>query len=328
MLGHLEADRARVAELEAQILDLKRPIAELRTEKAIVQERLDSYKYPVLTLPDELMSEIFDHFLPNYPNCPPLVGALANHFDPHLSRTASNGSSHTRALESHRLSSCYYCAKPRPPFFQIRGDAWVSSSGSCPLSISIMLGMPYILPIILSTIVPHRVRWEHLKLDISTDPAFFFICSMAQCFCSDISTCQWHFLITSRSDCAPLICRGSAQSTASTLTHCALDFLWGRFRFTGDDITLLCLETLVLSGGDGIAGDLLANLSAPALLRLEFEEGSLGTNDVGLLEAFTFMTVKLQEIKITECTTHRTFKGSENGSRTVLHRIPTFFFRR
>ncbi|KAF7366413.1 F-box domain-containing protein [Mycena sanguinolenta] len=77
MLGHLEADRARVAELEARILDLECSIAELRAEKAIAQERLNSYKYQVLTLPDEIISEIFVHFLPSYPICPPLVGPLS-----------------------------------------------------------------------------------------------------------------------------------------------------------------------------------------------------------------------------------------------------------
>jgi hypothetical protein len=48
----LEADRAVVAGLEAQILDLERSLSALRIEKALVQERLDSYKYPVLNAVD------------------------------------------------------------------------------------------------------------------------------------------------------------------------------------------------------------------------------------------------------------------------------------
>ncbi|KAJ7470992.1 hypothetical protein FB451DRAFT_324350 [Mycena latifolia] len=33
--------------------------------------------YPVLTLPTEIVSEIFTHFVPVYPACPPLVGLLS-----------------------------------------------------------------------------------------------------------------------------------------------------------------------------------------------------------------------------------------------------------
>ncbi|KAJ7917678.1 hypothetical protein B0H13DRAFT_2657737, partial [Mycena leptocephala] len=67
MLTNLDADRSRVADISAQILDLERSISALRIEKTQAQERLDSYKYPVLTLPNEIVSEIFIHFLPPYP---------------------------------------------------------------------------------------------------------------------------------------------------------------------------------------------------------------------------------------------------------------------
>jgi hypothetical protein len=49
----------------------------LRSEKSAAQERLDSYKYPVLTLPSEIVCNIFIHFLPIYPTCPPLTGPLS-----------------------------------------------------------------------------------------------------------------------------------------------------------------------------------------------------------------------------------------------------------
>ncbi|KAJ6562466.1 hypothetical protein B0H19DRAFT_1144629 [Mycena capillaripes] len=77
MLADLRAHRARVADLEAKILDLERSLSALRTEKLQVQQRLDSYKYPALTLPNEIVSEIFIHFLPIYPLCPPLTGTLS-----------------------------------------------------------------------------------------------------------------------------------------------------------------------------------------------------------------------------------------------------------
>ncbi|KAJ7280873.1 hypothetical protein C8J57DRAFT_1174466 [Mycena rebaudengoi] len=39
-----------------------------------LQTHVDEYKYPILTLPTEITSEIFVHFLPPYPQCPPATG--------------------------------------------------------------------------------------------------------------------------------------------------------------------------------------------------------------------------------------------------------------
>ncbi|KAJ6468668.1 hypothetical protein C8R47DRAFT_1223246 [Mycena vitilis] len=68
MLAELEADRARVPELQMRILNLERTLAELRLEQSKAQERLDSYRYPILTVPTEIVSEIFMHLLPSYPD--------------------------------------------------------------------------------------------------------------------------------------------------------------------------------------------------------------------------------------------------------------------
>ncbi|KAJ7864883.1 hypothetical protein B0H13DRAFT_2671116 [Mycena leptocephala] len=67
-MSKLAADRARIAALAARIEHLERSLAALRTEKALAEKPLDDYKYPVLTLPNEIISEIFLHFLPNYPS--------------------------------------------------------------------------------------------------------------------------------------------------------------------------------------------------------------------------------------------------------------------
>ncbi|KAJ7882301.1 hypothetical protein B0H13DRAFT_1629544, partial [Mycena leptocephala] len=86
MLSALAADRARVADIEARILELERSLAALRLQKTVVQERLDSYKYPVLRLPNEIVSEIFTHFLPIYPLCPPVAGLLSPTVLTHICR--------------------------------------------------------------------------------------------------------------------------------------------------------------------------------------------------------------------------------------------------
>ncbi|KAJ7716293.1 hypothetical protein B0H16DRAFT_1801625 [Mycena metata] len=65
------ADRERIADLAARIIDLECSLRALRVEKAlleaeqdIIQDRLSAYTYPVLTLSPELVSEIFEHFVP------------------------------------------------------------------------------------------------------------------------------------------------------------------------------------------------------------------------------------------------------------------------
>ncbi|KAJ6457482.1 hypothetical protein C8R47DRAFT_1328448 [Mycena vitilis] len=97
----LELDRARVAEIETQILHLEHTLAQLRLEQSQVQERFDSYKYPVLTLPNENTSGILIRFLPPHPEFPPLTGALSPSILTYISAMARHRSGHTRALECH-----------------------------------------------------------------------------------------------------------------------------------------------------------------------------------------------------------------------------------
>ncbi|KAJ7629983.1 aspartic peptidase domain-containing protein [Mycena polygramma] len=75
----LGADRARIADIDLQILELEASVNALKKEKTTVQRRLDAYTYPVLTLPNEITSEIFVHFLPVYPKAPPPIGPLSPH---------------------------------------------------------------------------------------------------------------------------------------------------------------------------------------------------------------------------------------------------------
>ncbi|KAK6977953.1 F-box domain-containing protein, partial [Favolaschia claudopus] len=79
----MEADRALLAQNEAHIRDIQslppdlqrsQSLSELHEAKAVIQNRLDAFIYPVLTLPNEVVSEIFIQFLPAYPKPPPLVG--------------------------------------------------------------------------------------------------------------------------------------------------------------------------------------------------------------------------------------------------------------
>jgi hypothetical protein len=126
MLPSLEAERARVADLEAQISHLERSLSALREEKFLAQERLNSYKYPVLTLPNEIVSEIFVHFLPDYPLLPPLTGLLSPTLLTHICRRWREIALGTPALWSAITSSYhgYIPLKQKAHLF----DLWLKRS--------------------------------------------------------------------------------------------------------------------------------------------------------------------------------------------------------
>ncbi|KAJ7871596.1 hypothetical protein B0H13DRAFT_1634204 [Mycena leptocephala] len=131
MLPALEADRARVAYLEAQISHLERSLSALREERILAQERLDSYKYPVLTLPNEIVSEIFIHFLPTYPLFPPLTGLLSPTLLTRICRRWREIALGTPALWS-AIRASYYDGIPLKQKAHIF-DIWLRRSRFCPL---------------------------------------------------------------------------------------------------------------------------------------------------------------------------------------------------
>ncbi|KAJ6532842.1 hypothetical protein DFH09DRAFT_932870, partial [Mycena vulgaris] len=51
--------RARIEDLDAQISDLENSLRKLKTERQSFQTQLGAFVYPVLTLPNEITSEIF-----------------------------------------------------------------------------------------------------------------------------------------------------------------------------------------------------------------------------------------------------------------------------
>ncbi|KAF7335398.1 F-box domain-containing protein [Mycena venus] len=162
MLGALAADRARVTGIDAQIQDLERSLAALRLEKSIVQERLDTYKYPVLALPNEIVSEIFIHFLPTYPSCPPLGGPLSPTRLTQICRQWRE-----IALATHALWRAVSLSQDA---IYHRGDAkqvWLARSGCLPLSIHMNEYVDDNVPggpELLAAVLLHHARVEYLQL--------------------------------------------------------------------------------------------------------------------------------------------------------------------
>ncbi|KAJ7659300.1 hypothetical protein DFH06DRAFT_1406470 [Mycena polygramma] len=339
----LEADRVRLAEIGAQMLPLERSLAILQTERMLVQERLNSYKYPVLVLPNEIISEIFIHFLPVYPSCPPLFGALSPTLLTQICVTWRAIALNTPALW-RAMAFSHSRDIPFAPQGYVAG-IWLKRSGSCPPSIR-----PEELdeddPIseqVLSSILPHRARWEYVRLCLS--PSLISTIEGPMPLVRHLELVAGYPPTTSpltvtRLDEAPhlrtvVLDDGAAvqvilpwaQLTSLTLkriclyecmpalrqtqnlVHCRLMLAGSLEGVEVPDVTLPYLETLALENWTEIGEetddiDYLANLSAPALRTLRIPEVFLGTDPVVALTSLISRSgCQLQKVRITGETT-------------------------
>lgn len=130
-----------------------------------------SEPYPlVLSLPNEIICEIFLHFLPIYPLCPPLTGTLSPTSLTHICRRWREIALDTPALW-RAISFSYQPHIPLAQQFHIF-DIWLSRSSYCPLSIEMddgRNGLTGNISGFIVTAVLHCSRWEHLKLHIVGD---------------------------------------------------------------------------------------------------------------------------------------------------------------
>ncbi|KAJ7669395.1 hypothetical protein DFH06DRAFT_182863 [Mycena polygramma] len=275
MLASLESDRARIVTLEAQISEIMRLLSTVQAEQALVQERLDSYKYPVLTLPNELVSDVFIHFLPTYPLCPPLTGIRSPQLLLQICRKWRD-----IALSTPALWRAISFEDPRVSALEQRerAKAWLGRSGVLPLSIQMdrdSFPRPGALGELLGVIAAHSTRWEYIKLNLSGRHSFAVGGALPLLFHLDIYAYEkrsptmaffddmprlrtvifshfdhplpWSQLTSltligkQPQECTPVL------SHASSLRYCELVMyeLLGELSVKSD-ITLPCLESLVL----------------------------------------------------------------------------------
>ncbi|KAJ7201087.1 hypothetical protein GGX14DRAFT_544806 [Mycena pura] len=172
------ADRARVAEIAGEVAGIARELEDLgerlglsslrlsvqalRSEEANIRERLSSYYDPAAILPTEIISEIFLHVLPAYPICPPLAGKSSPTQLTHVCRQWREIALSTPSLWRAITFRCRAKSKWNLDPLKI----WLHRSGSCPLSLRMEepLSLVWSAKEALSTIVPHRARWEYLSL--------------------------------------------------------------------------------------------------------------------------------------------------------------------
>ncbi|KAJ7641150.1 hypothetical protein FB45DRAFT_862401 [Roridomyces roridus] len=137
-----------------------------RVERDESQQRLDAYRYPVLTLPNEIVSEIFVHTLPLYPACPPLMGPASPIPLAHICRKWREIAVSTPGLWRSICATAYGQVISRKQTEVVR--TWLDRSGSCPLSIQIETAEDN--HPVLQEIHLHRERWEHI-LEVISAPA-------------------------------------------------------------------------------------------------------------------------------------------------------------
>lgn len=134
MAGHLklDADRARLEDIKAQITHLEVALAALCSKETQIQAQLDSYKFPISTVPPEILGEIFLHSIPQPPEFPPLVGPLSPTNLTHICRYWRQVALGTPALWS-AIWSKFGLDAPEWHAFQ----AWLERSGGTPLRMHI-----------------------------------------------------------------------------------------------------------------------------------------------------------------------------------------------
>ncbi|KAJ7791590.1 hypothetical protein B0H14DRAFT_2534951 [Mycena olivaceomarginata] len=135
------ADRSRIAYIEAQISEPEGTVGSLGEEEDSLRGQLATYAYPVLTLPGEIVSEIFIHFLPDFPRYPPPIGLLSPYLLCQICREWRHIALATPALWS--VISLSFRKAGRVPQKLRYLQTSIERSGSCRLSLK--LGTSYSL---------------------------------------------------------------------------------------------------------------------------------------------------------------------------------------
>ncbi|KAJ7074056.1 hypothetical protein C8F01DRAFT_6752 [Mycena amicta] len=173
------ADRARLSALDAEIEPLKISLDALYAERKIVEDRLAAYTYPVLTLPNEIVSEIFIQYIPTYPACPPLLGDGSPTKLAQICRIWREIAHATPALWR---SITLFSSASFPDVTELQlvtAQTWLERSSALPLSIWMgsQAHSGRLHDKALDHFLAHRARWEYATLLIpDNSPSNHAIC--------------------------------------------------------------------------------------------------------------------------------------------------------
>ncbi|KAJ7633177.1 hypothetical protein FB45DRAFT_914541 [Roridomyces roridus] len=161
----LAAARARIAQLDIEIEKLQRLMDPLLTEREQCSQTLAEYKYPILTLPAEITSEIFLQFLPSYPHRPSFGESQSPSFLLQICRRWRDVALTTPAL----WSAVELMLEPHDHVRQRHLlDMWLQRSANCPLSIRLEYDMENgeriaIIRECVRALLCHASRWQDME---------------------------------------------------------------------------------------------------------------------------------------------------------------------
>ncbi|KAJ7161992.1 hypothetical protein C8R43DRAFT_919847 [Mycena crocata] len=327
-MSTLVPERHRIAEIDDQILLLL-------GERETLERRLDTYKYPVLNLPNEIVSEFFIHVLPPYPSRPLIDGLLSPTVLGHVCRRWRDIAFSTPALWRAISVSL---GEPRLDDKLFRTlETWLSRSESLPLSLSLSYDSNLeedTVQRFLGLIIRHCPRLQYLELSTPIrDPDIALLQHRMPMLCDSSiwayndaeaptpvlhEAAQLHNLTIpifrsnlmfpwsqlTRITCYWIDYRdfGVLLEHAANLVHCKVALI--HTPSAADDTPiepLLRLETLILTHVTvrRIPSDVLGALTVPALRQLHVDSELLGLDPIGVLDAFISRTgASLQELCI------------------------------
>ncbi|KAJ7641271.1 hypothetical protein FB45DRAFT_1124876 [Roridomyces roridus] len=150
--------RARLSQLATQL-----PLSDsMVVERETLQQALTDYKYPVLTLPSEVTSEIFLHFLPSYPKRASLNGPSSPSLLLQVCREWRD------VKLGHQDTPAVYARNQR---FLVE---WLERSKDCPLSGQLsgasrrqIDGSKYpLIATLFDPLLHHTPRWQDMGLEL------------------------------------------------------------------------------------------------------------------------------------------------------------------
>ncbi|KAJ7073962.1 hypothetical protein C8F01DRAFT_1360708 [Mycena amicta] len=163
-----DADRAQLAQLDAEIHKLQLALSALYAERKPVQDRLDSYIYPVMTLPNEYSSSISQSIL----RARLFWGMARRQNWPKFAVAGEEIALATpalwRAIELFEDDRGGRSLDVQIAIMQ----TWLKRSGSLPLSILLRDNMPHThsrqraIAGALDDLLDHRARWEYVLLSL------------------------------------------------------------------------------------------------------------------------------------------------------------------
>ncbi|KAJ7033708.1 hypothetical protein C8F04DRAFT_1353171 [Mycena alexandri] len=311
---------------------------------------LNSKPYPVLILPTEIVVEIFLHFLPVYPLCPPLVGIES---PTTLSQIYHDWREIALATPALWRAISFFnggCSFERQVAIS---NTWIRRSHPLPLSLRSVAPTRDSLDAIVPHFLPHRERWEYLCMHgVDTLTAFDgpmpllrhldlyvrtprtavitfntapLLHSVALIYTSaNIVGLPWAQVTTLRltGPFMSSVCVSILRQT-SNLVHCELQTL--AYEAAAPDVTLLRLESLKLTVNRLDEHPLQKALILPALRRLTLIEYDANLKSVPSLEMFLEKAgcARLEELHIKTSTP---VLGLGAAYRTAFPSIPLFNF--